>query len=602
MTVANLAAGHNRHRLRYLPRILALMWRVNRTAVLLIAFLSISMGLLAAAEVHLLRQLVGSVQEVVAGNAPIIAGMLWGGALGGLAFLIAAARALHSLVAARHQETLRRYIEGRCYWQGQHMPLEQFERPEHYDGLARARQGIEHRLFSTHRFFWESVSSIVALAAIGTYLGQFHWGLPIIVASGTTLGVFGLARHSRKQYLLARQQTPQQRRHAMLGRVLTSREAASEIRLFGFGEWLIEQAEHVWHRLTKERLQLAGTEARVTSLSDGLNVLAYVATIVFGIWLLTTGQAGVDAYAAFFLAIETFQSRYQQVALRVSGTLYNDLLYIRDFLEFVDGPRLDLDKGRRQRDPIMQGIVFDDVSFTYPGSEQSALSDLDLTIQPGQRLALVGENGAGKTTLVKLLMGLYRPTSGRILVDGVELQELAPNDWCRRFGTIFQDFLRYQTTVRENINFGWVEGAGNELALLAAATRSGSDEVIATLPDGWDTLLGREFHDGTELSVGQWQKLAIARAYFRPAEILIMDEPAAALDAKAEAAVYEHFARMAEDRTVVMISHRLGSCQLADRILVLHQGRLVEEGTHSELVAAGGEYANLYELQAGWYR
>ena len=377
MTVRHVAAEHHQHRLRYLPRILALMWMVNRTAVLLIAFLSISVGLLAAAEVHLLRQLVGSIQEVVAGNAPIITGMIWGGALGGLAFLIAAARELHNLVADRHQETLRRYIEERCYRQGQQMPLEQFERPEHYDRVARARQGIEGRLFSTHRFFWESISSIVALVAIGIYLGQFHWGLPIIVAAGTTLGVFGLARHSRQQYLLARQQTLQQRRHTMLGRVLTGREAASELRLFGFGDWLIEQAEHVWHRLTTERLRLAGAEARVTSLSDGLNVLAYVAAIVFGIWLLTTGQAGIDAYAAFFLAIETFQSRYQQVALRVSGTLYNDLLYIRDFLEFVDGPRLDLDKGRGQRDPIMQGIVFDDVSFTYPGSEQSALSHLN---------------------------------------------------------------------------------------------------------------------------------------------------------------------------------------------------------------------------------
>lgn len=602
MTVANLAAGHHRHRLRYLPRILALMWMVNRTAVLFVAFLSISIGLLAVAEVHLLRQLVGSVQEVVAGNAPIIAGMFWGGALGGLAFLIAAARELHNLVADRHQETLRRYIEQRCYRQIQQMPLEQFERPEHYDRVARARQGIEGRLFSTHRFFWESISSIVALVAIGIYLGQFHWGLPIIVVAGTTLGVFGLARHSRQQYLLARQQTLQQRRHTMLGRVLTGREAASEIRLFGFGDWLIEQAERVWHQLTTERLRLAGAEARVTSLSDGLNVLAYVAAIVFGIWLLTTGQAGIDAYAAFFLAIETFQSRYQQVALHVSSTLYNDLLYIRDFLEFVDGPRLDLKKGRRRPAPIMQGIVFDDVSFTYPGSEQSALSHLNLSIQPGQRVALVGENGAGKTTLVKLLMGLYRPTSGRILMDGIELQELAPQDWYRRFGTIFQDFIRYQTTVRDNITFGWVEGTGSELALLGAAARSGSDEVIATLPDGWNTLLGKEFHDGTELSVGQWQKLAIARAYFRPAEFLIMDEPASALDAKAEAAVYEHFVQMAEDCTVVMISHRLGSCQLADRILVLHQGRLVEEGTHPELAAAGGEYASLYELQAGWYR
>ena len=199
-------------------------------------------------------------------------------------------------------------------------------------------------------------------------------------------------------------------------------------------------------------------------------------------------------------------------------------------------------------------------------------------------------------------MGLYQPTAGRILVDGVELRDMAPADWYRRFGTVFQDFQRYQSSVRDNITVGWVDGAGDEAALQAAVGRSGADEVAKTLPQGLDTLLGREFHEGQELSVGQWQKLAIARAYFRPAEILILDEPASALDAQAEAAVYEHFARMAAERTVVLISHRLGSCRIADRVLVLQAGQLIEAGTHDELLARGGAYAELYRLQAAWYR
>ena len=225
-----------------------------------------------------------------------------------------------------------------------------------------------------------------------------------------------------------------------------------------------------------------------------------------------------------------------------------------------------------------------------------------MSIQPGERIALVGENGAGKTTFVKLLMGLYRPTSGRILVDGVDLADIAPADWYRKFGTVFQSFLRYQTTVEENITFGWLEGADDKEHLESVLVRSGADEVAAALPLGLDTPLGKEFHEGAEMSVGQWQKLAIARAYFRPAEILILDEPASALDAKAEAAVYAHFADMAQERTAVLISHRLASCQIADRILVLREGRLVEQGSHAALLSAEGEYAELYRLQAASYR
>jgi ATP-binding cassette subfamily B protein len=279
--------------------------------------------------------------------------------------------------------------------------------------------------------------------------------------------------------------------------------------------------------------------------------------------------------------------------------------YLQDFFDFLDGPRLDLRAGLPPPLRLTRGITFEGVSFTYPGTERPAVHDLNLTIGPGERLALVGENGAGKTTLVKLLMGLYQPTAGRILVDGIDLRTLAPAAWYRRFGAVFQDFLRYQTSVRDNVAFGWVDGAApaaSEAAIQAALTRSGAAELVATLPRGVNTLLGKEFHDGADLSAGQWQQLAIARAYLRPAEILILDEPASALDARTEAEVYEHFAHLAEQRTVLLISHRLGSCRIAGRILVLKAGRIVETGTHEALLAAGGEYATLYRMQAAWYR
>ena len=277
-----------------------------------------------------------------------------------------------------------------------------------------------------------------------------------------------------------------------------------------------------------------------------------------GLFLLVAGRVSLGATAAFFAAIDGFQQHYWGLVWNAS-IIYNDLRYIRDFFEFIDSPRLDFDMGTRLPGPISRGIELDKVSFTYPGSDRPALADVSVTLRPGERIALVGENGAGKTTLAKILMGLYEPTSGRIVVDGVDLKEMALADWYRRIGAVFQDFTRYQVSLRENIGFEWLPKLDDAEAIASAAARSGAAEVAASLPRGLETPLGREFQEGSELSVGQWQRLAIARAYLRPAEILILDEPASGLDAKAEAGVYHHFARMAEASTVVLISHRLGS-------------------------------------------
>ena len=591
----------NRGQLRYLLPLLRLLWSVNPFVTVLLAVLTVGLGLFAVAQVHLLRQLVSTAQAVVEGNAPLIAGLLWGGAFAGLGLLQAALDALQRTVKDRHQEVLRGVIEERCFRQVQVMPLEQFERSAHYDRLHRARYGMERRFLNTTSFIWNMLQLCVVLASLLLYLGQFHWGLPLLLALGATPGVLANERRVRERNYLFRRHTHDERRFAVFGNLLTGRAAAAEIRLFGFGGWLIGQVDRLWHRLRGERMALTTRETRASVISEGLNATTYVVALALSIWLLATGQADLGALAALFVAIESFQHSYSTL-VHTASVVFWDLRYIQDFFEFLAGPRLDPEAGRRTSGPLREGIVFENVSFTYPGSEQPAVANVNLTIRPGERIALVGENGAGKTTLVKLLMGLYRPTAGRIVVDGIDLCDVALADWYRRFGAVFQDFLRYQTTVRDNITFGWNGGGEGETALSAAVARSGADEVAATLPDGLGTLLGKEFHEGTELSVGQWQKLAIARAYFRPADILILDEPASALDAKSEAAVYEHFTAMAAERTVVLISHRLGSCRTADRILVLHEGRLLEAGSHAELMAAGGTYADLYRLQAAWYR
>jgi ATP-binding cassette subfamily B protein len=247
------------------------------------------------------------------------------------------------------------------------------------------------------------------------------------------------------------------------------------------------------------------------------------------------------------------------------------------------------------------GIRFENVGFTYPGSQRPALRAIDLHLRSGERIALVGENGAGKTTLARLLLGLYQPTEGRILVDGVDLANLDPADWRHRAAAVFQEFQQYHLTVRENIGFGNLERLHDLAAIERAGRLSGADAVIATLPAGCETPLGKAYEEGMELSLGQWQKLAVARAYLREAELLVLDEPAAALDARAEVEVYRQFRDVSRGKTVLLISHRLGSARLADRILVLDAGRIVEEGSHAELMARRGLYARMLGAQAQWY-
>ena len=588
-------------RLRYLPRVVRLLWTADAGRATAVFLLSAGVGLFVVAEVHVLRRMIETAQQVVEGAGPLTTGLWWGLALAALALLRAVVGQGKGVLDIPFRERLRAHIEGRCYEQAQAMPLEWFEHAEHYDQLHRVRRGMTNRLETMMGAFWTSVSLVVALVSLLFYLAQFHWALPLLLAIGSTPGVLLRSRFLHQKYLVQRELAPHERRFAVYAGLLTGREAAAEVRLFGLSGWLLDQVAVLRRRLDQERLRLAGREFRQSVVHEGLNGLAHIVALVFSVGLLVVGRVSIGTAAALFAAIESFQRDYSDLVRLMLG-VYDDMRYLQDFFEFLDGPRLNLDEGRRLPGQLREGIRLENVSFTYPGGERPALANLDLTIRPGERVALVGENGAGKTTLIKLLLGLYRPTAGRIVVDGVDLNELAPDGWYRRFGTVFQDFVRYQTTVRENIVFGWLEGRDDTRALAATVARSGADEVVAALPDGLDTPLGKEFQAGVDLSVGQWQKLAIARAYFRPANILVLDEPASALDARAEAAVYEHFARMAEASTVLLISHRLGSCRIADRILVLREGALVEQGTHAELLAADGEYAVLYRLQAAWYR
>jgi len=614
-----------------------LLWEVDPWRASFLGAVSVGGGLFYAVEAHLLRRVVEAAEDAVAGQASLVAPMAWAGGLALAAVGQAAILSARRIVGDGFQEMLRGAIEERCFRHAQALPLERFETPAVHDQLARTRQGMERRLFSTMSGFWNNVTYVSAALSLLAYLAQFSWVLPLVLVLGTLPGVAVRQRQRARYYALDRQQTPDQRRFTGYHGVLTGRAAAAEIRLFDLGSWLIDQTMGLWSRLHESRLRLARKEVRAQLLADAINALTYIGAISLVAGTLFAGGVGgsaagsapvnVGVFAALFFAVEEFQRACLQFAGQATN-IHNDLYYVGDFFDFLDEPRLDLSAGEPLPTPASGSpaeIHLEDVSFTYPGAGRPAIQGLSLTVRPGERIALVGENGAGKSTLARLLMGLHQPASGRVTVAGVDATRLRLAGRYAATGAVFQTFARYQTTVRENIGFGWEPSLDLPGAIEDAAARSGADEVAAALPDGLDAKLGKDFHDGHELSVGQWQKLAVARAYVRPAELLVLDEPTASLDASAEAAVYEHFARMADapphvgaprlgpaatdsttpagrHKSVVLVSHRLGSCRLADRILVLKDGRFVEEGTHAQLVAAGGEYAELFRLQAEWYR
>ncbi len=591
--------SQKRRRLDSLRRLIRTLYEFDSRAAISLMVLNGTKGLFVTAQVYLLYRFIEASAAVVRGDVQFAEAILWAVALIGFNLLQHGINLVSNTTADRFQKRLRGHIEEQCYRKVQTLPLAQLETATFHDQLQRARRGIERRLFSTMSIMWRSVSDVVALASLLLYLASFHWALPLILVIGTTPGVFLRERVNRSRYRVVRDLTHDERRFDTYHEILSGRQAAAEIRMFGFGPWLIDRADALWSKISRKRMGVAKKEAGLGLISDGLNTLTNIAAITFSLGILFAGRATIGAYASFFYAIEQLQGHYRSLVWGAS-IIYDDLRYVQDYFGFVDRPSGGSAKSRPLSKPLQTGIFFQDVSFVYPGSDLPALSNLNLNIRPGERVAVVGENGAGKSTLVKLILGLFVPTDGRILVDGVDIREVAPDEWLRRTGVVFQDYNRYELTIRENIACGWMDGESG--AVEEAAAKSGADQVAETLSNGLETPLGKTYREGTELSIGQWQKLAIARAYMRPAEILVLDEPASALDARAEADVYDHFARIARNRTVLLISHRLGSCRLADRILLLGDGRLVEEGSHRELLELNGQYAELYRNQAEWYR
>jgi ATP-binding cassette subfamily B protein len=482
------------------------------------------------------------------------------------------------------------------------LDLAAFEDPAFYDKLERARRQTTARLGMLGALSGMG-QDMITLLSLSAGLFWFSPWLVLLLVTAVLPAFLGETHFATLGYSMLYRWTPQRRELDYVRMLGASNQSAKEVKIFGLGDYLADRYRRISDKFYEENKSLAVKRAGIGSMLNVLGTLGYYGAYAVILHRTLNGELTVGTLTflagAFSRSRNLIESLFSGVSNISEQALFLTDLFdmfkmqpaIRSKPEAIPAPR-----------PIQKGFEFRNVSFSYPGASRAVLRDINLRLEPSQRIALIGENGAGKTTLVKLLARLYDPTGGAIFLDGVDLREYSVEDLRKEIGVIFQDYMRYDMLVRENVGFGRIEELSDEARVQAAARKSLAEQLISRLPLGYNQMLGRRFEGGVDLSAGQWQKIALARAYMRDAQLLILDEPTATLDARAEYEVFCRFSDLTQGRMAVLISHRFSTVRMADRILVLENGEISEQGSHEHLVALGGRYAELFELQAAGYR
>ncbi len=588
------------------PRAFGLVWKCGSGVTLSMTALTLLPALLPAAQAWVAKLIVDGVVAATRQQLPAEQGFAQVAPYLGLEFILIFVGTLigqiRSLVEHMLHARLTNYVNTLIIHKALALDLRFFEDGQFYDKLQNARGDADTRALRVVTDSFSMVQGVVTLLSLGALLLRFSPWLAVILFGATAPSFIAQSRYANLFFRVISWRAPESRLLRYLEELLTGQENAKEVKLFNLGSTLLERYDTLYWKFYAEDRALA---LRRTGASLGwglLSTLSYYGSYSWVLWRAVSGAITLGDMTMYLTIFRQAQNSFRSVVDGL-GRLYENNLFLDHLFGFLAlEPTMSPNGvGRPVPVSITQGIQFQNVSFRYPGTEQWVLRDINLDIKPGQRIALVGLNGSGKTTLVKLLTRLYDPTEGQILLDGVDLREYSLESLRSRIGVIFQDYVRYHLTAQENIGFGQIEALEDMPKVVAAAQKGGADPIIQRLPKGYQTRLGRRW-EGSALSVGEWQKVALSRAFMRDADIVVLDEPTASLDAEAEYAVFRSFGELTAGKIAVLISHRFSTVRMADHIVVLEEGRVTELGSHEELLRLGGTYARLFTIQAQGYR
>jgi ATP-binding cassette subfamily B protein len=510
---------------------------------------------------------------------------------------------LTELVSTAHSQKVTDFMQGIIHSKSLEADLEYYENAQYYNALQRAQQEAPYRPPQILNRLAQVGQNAISLVAMIGLLLSLHWGIIGVLLVAAIPTVLVRMKYSRVMYHWQRKRTEMERQSMYLGWMITNDQYAKEIRLFNIGSLFSQWYLKLRQKLYQERVAIVTKRSLAYFLAQAVSGILVFAVFVFITYQTIQGVLKLGDLVLYYQALQRGQNNLKLFLTNISG-LYEDNLFLANLYEFLDlKPNLvDVEHPKNFPLPLQKKIAFENVSFQYSNSNRQALQNINLTIKPGETIALVGENGSGKTTLIKLLCRLYDPTSGKITVDGIDLRLLKIDDLRRQISVMFQDYAKYHFTAEENIRLGNIEIPEKDSKIIAAARRSGADEVINGLPKKYNTILGKLFEQGEELSIGQWQKVALARAFLRESQVIVLDEPTSAMDPKAEYEVFKKFRELIKEQAAILITHRLSTVRMADRIYVMDRGSIVESGTHEELIGLKGAYAHLFETQAKNYR
>lgn len=595
-----------RNALVHTPQALRLVWQANRVATVGLGFLTLGGALLPATQAWVGKLIVdGVVASIQKGNDPDQVRTVFYYLILELILFLLSTGINHSrrLIQQLIQLQLANQIRSEIIRKALTLDLAFFEHPDFYDRLQNARREGGYKPVELINDTFQIVQSMITLISFAALMLRFSPWLVLILLATSIPAFIAETRFSEQGFRLLTRRAPETRQINYLSRLLTEDTAAKEIKLFNLGSTLLKRYKTLFDKFFQEDKSLAVRRALVGFSLGLVATLGFYGSYAWIVWRTVQGMISLGDMTLYLSIFRQGQSTFQSILAGI-GNIYENNLFMAHYFEFLElKPQMQIaEPPKKLTASLTRGIEFRGVGFRYPESDEWVLRGIDLKILPGEKIALVGHNGAGKTTLVKLLSRLYDPTEGTILIDGTDIRELDPLDLRQKIGVIFQDFVRYHLPVSENIGFGQIEAADRMDKIIDSARKSGADAMIGNLPQGYQTMLGRWFHGGHELSLGQWQRVALARAFMRDAEILVLDEPTASLDAQTEYEIFQHFKELTDGKMAILISHRFSTVRMADRIVVIERGRVAENGSHEELLRREGIYARLFSMQAEGYR